>query len=505
MSSKVFTWDTNPASNNAAPPDGFPEGMNKTDVNNSSREMMAAVRVLVDEFPWLEFARGETLSKQSATVLRIESIDLTAFYTVDREIKMVGATTTYARISNVVFSGGHTDITIVADTSGEEVPASPTAASVSVLDATAGVPLSSQLSPAATELQGTSDNLIRDSSFELDDLTRWATDDGTGGGPWATSATSRAGAFSVSYPASGQTASALIRANGSTYTDLAGHVPAQEDDIFKFDAYIRYSGSAPGTAKIKLGAEFRDEAGALIGSADMGTALEPTTGFLRYTYILGGAPAGTVYVVPIIEIETGSPAGTIYYFDDLSFYRRIEKEQLHDYSDATPDLASSGALTLPLLPDVVKLTGKTAITSIVASWPNRRVTLIYGDTGVMTGDPNLTFADADPDTILRAAGSWATDGFAAGQDIRVDSASNDGTYEIDTITTQTNPDDLITLVGGDTLVAEGPTNGHTVEAVLSITKGNNLKIASTFVMTPDDSITLVCDGTNWFEVARSVN
>lgn len=40
---------------------------------------------------------------------------------------------------------------------------------------------------------------------------------------------------------------------------------------------------------------------------------------------------------------------------------------------------------------------------------------------------------------------------------------------------------------------------------LTFTDGNNLKISGNFVTTADDSITLVCNGTNWYEIGRSVN
>ena len=41
--------------------------------------------------------------------------------------------------------------------------------------------------------------------------------------------------------------------------------------------------------------------------------------------------------------------------------------------------------------------------------------------------------------------------------------------------------------------------------ILTITDGSNLKIAGAFVTTADDTITLICDGTNWYEMARSRN
>jgi nitrous oxidase accessory protein NosD len=40
---------------------------------------------------------------------------------------------------------------------------------------------------------------------------------------------------------------------------------------------------------------------------------------------------------------------------------------------------------------------------------------------------------------------------------------------------------------------------------LTFTDGSNLKLAGNFVTTADDAITLACDGTNWTELARSVN
>jgi hypothetical protein len=43
------------------------------------------------------------------------------------------------------------------------------------------------------------------------------------------------------------------------------------------------------------------------------------------------------------------------------------------------------------------------------------------------------------------------------------------------------------------------------DGVLTLTDGNNLKLAGDFVTTADDVIQLVCDGSNWYESSRSVN
>jgi len=43
------------------------------------------------------------------------------------------------------------------------------------------------------------------------------------------------------------------------------------------------------------------------------------------------------------------------------------------------------------------------------------------------------------------------------------------------------------------------------DGVLTFTDGSNLKLAGDFVTSADDTITLVYDGTNWYEMCRSVN
>lgn len=43
------------------------------------------------------------------------------------------------------------------------------------------------------------------------------------------------------------------------------------------------------------------------------------------------------------------------------------------------------------------------------------------------------------------------------------------------------------------------------DGVLTLTDGSNLVLAGNFATTADDTITLVCNGTNWYEVARSLN
>jgi hypothetical protein len=60
-----------------------------------------------------------------------------------------------------------------------------------------------------------------------------------------------------------------------------------------------------------------------------------------------------------------------------------------------------------------------------------------------------------------------------------------------------------------TSIASNGTAGQVVHLIFrgtpTFTDGNNLKLAGNLVATADDSITLVSDGTAWYETARAVN
>lgn len=71
--------------------------------------------------------------------------------------------------------------------------------------------------------------------------------------------------------------------------------------------------------------------------------------------------------------------------------------------------------------------------------------------------------------------------------------------------------DVVTVTGATSITFINP-NGHSGRVVtlvfpgaLTVTDGANLLLAGNFVTTANDTITLACDGTNWYEVARSAN
>jgi hypothetical protein len=83
-----------------------------------------------------------------------------------------------------------------------------------------------------------------------------------------------------------------------------------------------------------------------------------------------------------------------------------------------------------------------------------------GPAVTISGTPNITFSDTNPDTIVRDTGSWITDGYIDQMTLDITgSASNNGTgiYTVDSVTATT-----ITLIAGNTVVAEGPSAGISI-------------------------------------------
>ncbi len=70
----------------------------------------------------------------------------------------------------------------------------------------------------------------------------------------------------------------------------------------------------------------------------------------------------------------------------------------------------------------------------------------------------------------------------------------------------------VATITGTTGIGTITATGHSGAVVtlifagaLTVTDASNLRLAGNFVTTADDTLTLACDGTNWHEVARSVN
>ena len=117
--SKVKTWSTTAASNNAASPDGWPENMPPSGVNNSARLMMAEIREVWNDKEWFELGSGTGTSdatRASTTSITIAA-DVTSTYHVGRRVKIYGANTgtIYGKILTTAYSAPNTTVSFTLD------------------------------------------------------------------------------------------------------------------------------------------------------------------------------------------------------------------------------------------------------------------------------------------------------------------------------------------------------------------------------------------------------
>lgn len=113
--SNIKSWSTAAASNNSASPDGFPEGMAPSGVNDSARELMAAVRRWYEAPQWIDF--GESPTYLTTVTFRLSGADYTGRYTSNRRIKAYGSTmgTLLGTIKSSTYAAGNTTVTVVND------------------------------------------------------------------------------------------------------------------------------------------------------------------------------------------------------------------------------------------------------------------------------------------------------------------------------------------------------------------------------------------------------
>lgn len=131
--SSVESWSTTAASNNSAPPNGFPEGQTPASLNDSAREVMAAVATLARQLPWIKLTTGLTLVRNSATQFQLTGTDVTSIFTVGRRLREIGASTVYGRVSASAFSAGNTTVDVTNDAAAA-IPTSLTAVDVATID-----------------------------------------------------------------------------------------------------------------------------------------------------------------------------------------------------------------------------------------------------------------------------------------------------------------------------------------------------------------------------------
>lgn len=112
MTTKLSAYSTTAASNNSSPPDGWPESMSPSAVNNSAREMMARLREFYEDAEWLNLGHAVDSASGADIVL---TGDVSAYYPVGRAVRADGtvgrvtavsvATDTTVTVSGITFAG----------------------------------------------------------------------------------------------------------------------------------------------------------------------------------------------------------------------------------------------------------------------------------------------------------------------------------------------------------------------------------------------------------------
>lgn len=136
--SNISTWSTTAASNNASPPDGFPEGQTAGSLNNSGRELMAAMRRWYEDAQWIDY--GDTPTFVNGASFRVAG-DLTARYIASRRIRGANSgADIYGEILSSSYTNPNTTVTVTWDSGS--LTASVSAVAVGILQPGQTAPVS---------------------------------------------------------------------------------------------------------------------------------------------------------------------------------------------------------------------------------------------------------------------------------------------------------------------------------------------------------------------------
>jgi hypothetical protein len=134
MTDKLKAYSTTPGSNNSAAPNGWPEGMLPSDVNNCAREMMARLAEWYQDAAWIRLDESIQSSTSSTIVV---SGDVTATYLVGRPIRVNQSGSQVGYVGGAVYSSPNTTITVTGFT-----VSSPTIVEVGIIPSLASLPAS---------------------------------------------------------------------------------------------------------------------------------------------------------------------------------------------------------------------------------------------------------------------------------------------------------------------------------------------------------------------------
>lgn len=226
---------------------------------------------------------------------------------------------------------------------------------------------------------------------------------------------------------------------------------------------------------------------------------------------------GQIYRIPFyvpsdqnINIGVAAYGATVLTIGRIGVHRGLVNE-LRDrvWEDTYPDLASAATLPKPYAP-IHRVTGSTDITAIQPGYSGQRVTLYFQSALKLTDGVGLRLEGdfyALAGSVLElfwdsATSDWRECGRTRNQDVYPTLAS------AATLAVPTAEITKITGSTGITSITAGFPGQRAIlhfTGTLTVTDGSNLKLNGNLNATPDTTLNIFCDGTNWIEIGRSVN
>lgn len=131
--SGIKNYSTSAANNTTAPPNGAPEGMAPSSVNNTMRQFMADTRSFYEAADYIDL--GHTPTYASTASFRLSG-DLTSYYTANRPIQCNDVTAFYGLVLSSTYSSPNTTVTVKLDSASAALSTSLASISVGLLNPT---------------------------------------------------------------------------------------------------------------------------------------------------------------------------------------------------------------------------------------------------------------------------------------------------------------------------------------------------------------------------------
>ena len=459
--SKISTWSTTAASNNSTAPDGWPEGMPPSGVNNSAREMMAQIRDVWNDKDWFIIGDQDgstTFTYSSGTAVTVSATNVTTVYHANRRVKVVGSNTgtLYGFIASSSFS---TNTTINFTFDSGSISASDAAVDVYVGSsydniATSNIPPTAvSAKTTITSIDSTNDYMLiwdaTDSALKKATVANTVThqdldfegDSGSSSVDLDSQSLDIAGGSGITTTASGQTLTVagddastsakgvasfssdnFAASSGAITIKDGGVVNAELGDMAANTVKVRNanSGGVPSdlalaTTELMIGDGTGFTAAALSGDVTMTNAGVVSIGSDKVTYekmqdtstdnrLLGAATAGTIGEVQVASAMVADNAITLAKLEDGT-----QGDILYYGASGAPTRLGAGTSG-----DVLTTAGAAA--NPAWATPTSGDITGVGVTSPITGggtSGSVTIAIQDSSTSQKGAASFSSDNFAA--------------------------------------------------------------------------------------------